>query len=218
MGYLSKLNAVNLMLLASGESLVADLAEASGIDTGISEFLLDQASLDHQLRGLVENKITRKHELTVAGEILLGYPNTDYLGVLAASLVVPMRNEEGDLIQVRVQEGNPPRLWNMTDETPTFEIGTYYVETVNLLSWEQLDTVAQRAVLADAMRKYQMMTQGDTGADKLLAEQVMIYRIKAKADNTSNANFNIFSNNQTANDAVNRTSNGVNPRMWNGGA
>ena len=71
MGYLSKLNAVNLMLLASGESLVADLQEASGIDTGISEFLLDQASLDHQLRGQVENKITRKHELTVAGEILL---------------------------------------------------------------------------------------------------------------------------------------------------
>jgi len=218
MGYLSKLNAVNLMLLASGESLVADLQEASGIDTGISEFLLDQASLDHQLRGLVENKITRKHELTVAGEILLGYPNTDYLGVLAASLVVPMRNGEGDLIQVRVQEGNPPRLWNMTDETPTFEIGTYYVETVNLLSWEQLDTVAQRAVLADAMRKYQMMTQGDTGADRLLAEQVMIYRIKAKADNTTNANYNIFSNNQTANDAVNRTSNGISPRMWNGGA
>jgi hypothetical protein len=63
-----------------------------------------------------------------------------------------------------------------------------------------------------------MMTQGDTGVDRLLAEQVMTYRIKAKADNTTNANFNIFSNNQTANDAVNRTSNGVNPRMWNGGA
>ena len=217
MGYLSKLNAVNLMLLASGESLVADLQEASGIDTGISEFLLDQASLDHQLRGQVENKITRKYELTVAGEILLGYPNTDYLGVLAASLIVPMRNEAGDLIQVRVQEGNPPRLWNMTDETPTFEIGTYYVETVNLLSWEQLDTVAQRAVLADAMRKYQMMTQGDTGADRLLAEQVMIYKIKAKADNTTNSNYNIFANNPTANEAINRTSNGS-ARLWNGGA
>ena len=217
MGYLSKLNAVNLMLLASGESLVADLQEASGIDTGISEFLLDQASLDHQLRGLVENKITRKVVLTEAGEILLGYPNTDYLGVLAASLVVPVRNTNGDIVQVRVQEGNPPRLWNMTDETPTFEIGEYWIETVNLLSWEQLDTVAQRAVLADAMRKYQMMTQGDTNADKLYAEQVMIYRIKAKADNTANSNYNIFYNNPTANEAVNRTSNG-NPRLWNGGA
>jgi len=217
MGYLSKLNAVNLMLLASGESLVADLQEASGIDTGISEFLLDQASLDHQLRGLVENKITRKVVLTEAGEILLGYPNTDYLGVLAASLVVPVRNTNGDIIQVRVQEGNPPRLWNMTDETPTFEIGDYWIETVNLLHWEQLDTVAQRAVLADAMRKYQMMTQGDTAADKLYAEQVMIYRIKAKADNTANANYNIFYNNPTAFDAINRISNG-NPRLWNGGA
>lgn len=217
MGYLSKLNAVNLMLLASGESLVADLQEASGVDTGISEFLLDQASLDHQLRGLVENKITRKVVLTEAGEILLGYPNTDYLGVLAASLVVPVRNTNGDIVQVRVQEGNPPRLWNMTDETPTFEIGEYWIETVNLLSWEQLDTVAQRAVLADAMRKYQMMTQGDTNADKLYAEQAMIYRIKAKADNTANSNYNIFYNNPTANEAVNRTSNG-NPRLWNGGA
>ncbi len=216
MGYLSKLNAVNLMLLASGESLVADLQEASGIDTGISEFILDQASLDHQLRGLVENKITRKVVLTVAGEILLGYPNTDYLGVLAASLVVPVLNTNGDLIQVRVQEGNPPRLWNMTDETPTFEIGEYWIETVNLLSWEQLDTVAQRSVLADAMRKYQMITQGDTNADRMLAEQVMIYKIKAKADNTANSNYNIFNLNQTASDAVNRISNS-NPRLWNGG-
>ena len=216
MGYLSKLNAVNLMLLASGESLVADLQEASGIDTGISEFILDQASLDHQLRGLVENKITRKVVLIVAGEILLGYPNTDYLGVLAASLVVPVQNTNGDLIQVRVQEGNPPRLWNMTDETPTFEIGEYWIETVNLLSWEQLDTVAQRAVLADAMRKYQMITQGDTNADRMLAEQVMIYKIKAKADNTANSNYNIFNLNQTASDAVNRISNS-NPRLWNGG-
>jgi Tail tubular protein len=216
MGYLSKLNAVNLMLLASGESLVADLQEASGIDTGISEFILDQASLDHQLRGLVENKITRKVVLTVAGEILLGYPNTDYLGVLAASLVVPVQNTNGDLIQVRVQEGNPPRLWNMTDETPTFEIGEYWIETVNLLSWEQLDTVAQRSVLADAMRKYQMITQGDTNADRMLAEQVMIYKIKAKADNTANSNYNIFNLNQTASDAVNRISNS-NPRLWNGG-
>ena len=216
MGYLSKLNAVNLMLLASGESLVADLQEASGIDTGISEFILDQASLDHQLRGLVENKITRKVVLIVAGEILLGYPNTDYLGVLAASLVVPVQNTNGDLIQVRVQEGNPPRLWNMTDETPTFEIGEYWIETVNLLSWEQLDTVAQRSVLADAMRKYQMITQGDTNADRMLAEQVMIYKIKAKADNTANSNYNIFNLNQTASDAVNRISNS-NPRLWNGG-
>ena len=66
------------------------------------------------------------------------------------------------------------------------------------------------------MRKYQMITQGDTNADRMLAEQVMIYKIKAKADNTANSNYNIFNLNQTASDAVNRISNS-NPRLWNGG-
>jgi len=32
MGYITKLDAVNNMMLAAGESLVADLEEASGID------------------------------------------------------------------------------------------------------------------------------------------------------------------------------------------
>mgnify|MGYP003349950574 FL=1 len=86
MGYLSKLDAVNMMMLSAGESLVADLEEASGIDTGIAEFLLEQVSLDYQLRGLAENKITRLIEPNTDGLILLGYHNNDYTGILEASL------------------------------------------------------------------------------------------------------------------------------------
>ena len=50
MGSISRLDAVNQMLLTSGERIVADLEGNSGIDTGLAEFVLDQAAQDFQLR------------------------------------------------------------------------------------------------------------------------------------------------------------------------
>ena len=42
MGFITKLQAVNQMLLTSGENLVSDLEDASGIDTGIALNILEQ--------------------------------------------------------------------------------------------------------------------------------------------------------------------------------
>lgn len=217
MGYLSKLNAVNMMLLASGESLVADLNEASGIDTGIAEFLLGQVSMSHQLRGQFDNKIVKKITLTETGTIQLGYPNADYEGVLSASLVVPVLSTVLNCsIQSRVTEANPPELYNMTDQTNQWAAGDYYVEIIALLNWENLDTSSQRAILAEAMRKYQMMTQGDQYTDRLLAEDQAIAKIKSKADNVNDSQWNILWSNPTAREAVYRNMY-TNPRYWNGG-
>ena len=60
MGAITRIDAVNQMLLAAGESLVADLDEASGVDTGIAEFMLDRATEDFQMRGLTGNKYDKK--------------------------------------------------------------------------------------------------------------------------------------------------------------
>jgi hypothetical protein len=214
MGYLSKLDAVNMMMLSAGESLVADLQEASGIDTGIAEFLLDQYSLEHQLRGISENKIIKKIEPDANGHILLGYPNLDYEGVLEASLVSTHYNDERILIKARLTETNPPKLYNMTDETDVWSSSEdYYVGITALLKWEQLDTTTQRAVLSSAMRRYQILTQGDRTMDAILGQEELLSKIKAKSNDVTDKRRNILENNS----AVIRWPYFYNRRMWNGG-
>lgn len=194
MGFLTKLAAVNQMLLASGESLVADLQEASGIDTGISEFLLDQASLEYQLRGQADNKVIKTVRPDANGHIFLGYPNSSYAGLVEGQLLSRHLNQDSNIIVARVEQTNPPRLFNLTDNTDVWEDLDYIVEVTNYLVWDQLDTAAQRAVLGTAMRRYQMYTQADASADRLLAESEALFRIKAKANDTSSKRRSIFNN------------------------
>ena len=199
MGYLSKLDAVNMMMLSAGESLVADLQEASGIDTGIAEFLLDQISMEHQTRGIAENKFIKKLQPDNNDKILLGYPNMDYLGILEAALVSPHYNEDRTLIRARVSQNEPPRLYSMTDDKDTWEDGDYYVSITALLRWEQLDTTTQRAVLSNAMRRYQMLVQGDRTIDSILVQDEQLTRIKARANDVHDKNRNILDDKNAVN-------------------
>lgn len=216
MGYLSKLDAVNMMMLSAGESLVADLEEASGIDTGIAEFLLDQHSMEHQLRGISENKFVKKFTLDSDGKILLGYPNNDYLGILEASLASSHYNDERVLIRARVTETNPPCLYNMTDETDIWSASEdYYVNITALLKWEHLDTVTQRAILSSAMRRYQILTQGDRALDQILAQEEMLSRIKSRADNITDRKQNILNYSEALQRYPRFYYNSK--RFWNGG-
>jgi hypothetical protein len=194
MGYLTKLDAVNQMLLAAGESLVADLNEASGIDTGISEFLLDQASLEYQLRGLANNKIIKTVQPDAQGYILLGYPNTDFGGVLDAKLLSLHQTEDGSAIVARVQEGNPPKLWNMTEDTDVWVGGDYRIEQINFLQYDQLDTNSQRTILSAATRKYQLYTQADPAVDNYLAQREMLDRMRSRANDISAKQRTIWAN------------------------
>ena len=71
MGFITRLQAVNQMLLTSGENLVSDLEGASGIDTGIAQNILEQCSLDFQMRGMANNKCIRKMLINSSGYLLL---------------------------------------------------------------------------------------------------------------------------------------------------
>jgi hypothetical protein len=199
MGYLSKLDAVNMMMLSAGESLVADLQEASGIDTGIAEFLLDQMSMEHQTRGIAENKFIKKLQPGANGKIILGYPNMDYLGIIEASLMSSHYTEDRQLIVARVSQDEPPRLYNMTEDKDIWTQEDYYVSIIALLRWEQLDTTTQRAVLNGAMRRYQMLVQGDRTIDQVLSQDEQISRIKARANDVSDKRRNILNDKNAVN-------------------
>jgi hypothetical protein len=205
MGFITKLQAVNQMLLTSGENLVADLQNASGIDTGIAQNVLEQCSLDFQMRGMANNKCIRKMLINTSGYLLLPSGDGDEEGVIATELVSYHQNSDGDQIRIRMLSESPSRLWNITDDTDVFVEADYYVEFIMKLLWENLDTAVQRAVMSSAMRNYQIMTQGDGEADAYLNQQEQIFNAKGRAADVNDKKRNIFSSGDPSlRSAVNR--------------
>jgi hypothetical protein len=223
MGLITKLQAINQMLLASGENLVADLEGESGIDTGIADTLLEQASIDHQLRGLANNKYIRKFELIADGYIALPTPDSDESGILAAELVSQHVNSDNWLIKARVlNNASPARMWNITDDTDIWEAskGPYYIELTMKLPWENLETSVQRAIMATAMRHYQSITQGDEATDAFLGYQEQLFNLKSRASDINDKKKNIFNNNNMIRDVALRTryfSDSTRFRYWSTG-
>ncbi len=221
MGFITKLQAINQMLLASGENLVADLNDESGIDTGIAETILEQTSLDFQLRGLANNKIVRKFEPNESGYITLPIGDADEQGIISAELISTHLNEDNWKIRARVaNQLSPVRLWNMTDDTDVWSSASapYYVEITMKLPWENLDTPVQRAILATAMRHYQSITQGDEGTDAFLGYQEQIFNIKGRAADLNDKKRNIFGSNSPLRGAAYRSRYFSDPnrfRYWN---
>ena len=208
MGLITKLQAINQMLLASGENLVADLEGESGIDTGIADTLLEQASIDHQLRGLASNKFIRKFELTTDGYIVLPTPDSDESGILAAELVSQHQNVDNLIIKARIlNNASPARMWNVTDNTDIWKStdGPYYIEFTMKLPWENLETSVQRAIMATAMRHYQSITQGDEATDAFLGYQEQLFTLKSRAADVNDKKKNIFDNNNMLRDVAMRT-------------
>jgi hypothetical protein len=204
MGLITKLQAVNQMLLASGENLVADLNGDSGIDTGIAETILDQVSLDYQMRGMANNKILRKLNVDSNGYLVLPSADTDEEGLISAELISEHINSDNYRIRTRiVTHVSPPRLWNITDDTDVWESGVdYYVEIVSKLLWENLDTPIQRAIMTSAMRQYQIITQGDEGSDAFLGYQEQLFNAKGRAADINDKKRNIFNTNSVMRNAA----------------
>ena len=61
MGMISKLDAINHMLLMAGESTVDNLDDLGGIDTGVCQGVLDRMLTDYQFRGLANNTYNKKY-------------------------------------------------------------------------------------------------------------------------------------------------------------
>lgn len=199
MGFITKLQAINQMLLAAGEAPVADLTNNSGIDTGIADTILEQASIDFQLRGLANNKIVRKFNADSNGKIYFDVgADTDEEGIMSADLMSLHLNSDNQQIVAKVfndgtGSANSIKLYNFTDDTDVWTTGIdYYIEIVKKLKWEHLDTACQRAILASAARNYQILTQGDPAADQFLSYQEQMFNIKGKAADINDKKRNIF--------------------------
>lgn len=189
MGAMTKLDAVNQMLLFAGEMIVSDLANNSGVDTTIAEFILDSKTLDYQQRGLAENQRIERVVTDSQGKIKI---RTDAISV---EMVDPPKSVSDGLL-----EGKPCRivtrngyLYNLTDDTIYFDkTKNYDLMYVLEISWEDMDTPIQKAIATQAAREYQLMSGGDPGTDRYLALLEDKYVAKAKGADTKDKGYNII--------------------------
>lgn len=215
MGQLTRLAAVNQMLLAAGEAIVSDLENQSGVDTSIAEYLLDQYTDDFQMRGLANNEYVTDLAVDVTDN-KVHLPQT----IISLDFGTFLTNDDGHTIRVSVKkEGQGHILWNVTDQTSDWSAHSdeeLKARLVVKVDWEDMDTPAQRAIVASAARRYQMLTQGDGAMDAYLQQDEMMYNFKGKArDMESKARTIWDAADYKKNRAVFRPMGGkVNPRSW----
>ena len=215
MGAITRIDAINQMLLAAGESLVADLEEASGVDTGIAEFMLDRATEDFQMRGLTGNKYEKK--MKPDSDLKLMLPSD----LLSAELVSDHTNDDGVTIMSSLRGEPDAYLWNVTDQSDIWDADTEYcIEIIHKVRWEDMDTPVQRAVVSTAMRRYQLMMQGDGDMDSYLGSQEQVHNARGRAADINDRRRNIFATGDTALGRIfNRPAVGNDPtrfRYWKG--
>tara|TARA_E500000318_G_scaffold110831_1_gene127372 strand:+ start:827 stop:1579 length:753 start_codon:yes stop_codon:yes gene_type:complete len=228
MGLMSKLDCINQMLLASGESIITALTDTS-VETGVAEQIFNQVVMDYQIRGLTNNQFQKKYLPSATalsassvtpsagnGYIDLGYAYSDTPtdgSLISAELISPHYDTDGKLIYafdrigstftglgtIVTADANKNLLYNTTNQTAEFTLGTEYTVLMDLfVSFENIDTATQRAITATAERMYQMATQGDKGADKLLGGREQMFAAKAKASDINDRKRNIFSSGDNA--------------------
>lgn len=203
MGAYSKLQAINEMLLLSGESPVSSLDGSAGVDTSIAEQILDQKTIDAQARGLANNLTVRTLTSDSQGVILL--PSD----VMSADMLTHVESDRDDVVYARVStrgwEQGAPYMYNLTDDTKYFTASTDFdVEVIIQVSWEDMDTPVQKDITTQASRQYQMLSQGDGAVDGYLSQLEAFYGAKAKGADVRAKGYNTLMMQNNAFKAVNR--------------
>jgi len=179
MGQYSKLDAINHMLLMSGEHIANHLDDDSGVDTSIAEHILEETIISYVMRGVVNNCYYKKYTPDSNGYIYL--PSH----TVHAELAENIWSTDQDQYVLASYKGQPPYLWNVTDNTAVWtdrggSDGVNIKIIVNL-DWEDIETPMQRGIMSGAARDYQMITQGDMQVDQYLAQREAVYGAKGKS-------------------------------------
>ena len=204
MGIYSYKDAVNHMLLSSGEHLVSDLNADSGVDTQVAEFILNQTIKAMVMRGVANNRYVTEITPDVNGKIALP-DNACY-----AQVVEPLYDQTtGEVIQTTLKS-NPTRLFNITKQTDVFD-KKLKVEVIVLLGdesqnygWDDIDSPLQRSIMEMSAREYQMTTQGDLYIDKRMAVREAFHVSRGRASDIFKKNRSILLGDVGAAAAVNR--------------
>lgn len=201
MGLYSYIDAVNHLLLVSGEHLITDLDTDAGVDTSVAQFILKQTIKAAMMRGVANNRFVNTYTPGTSG------PNDNriLLPDLAcyAQVVEPLYDPTtGEVIQTTIKS-NPTRLFNITKQTDDFSAHTsgLKIEVIVLLGlesavpplgWNDIDSAMQRGIMESAAREYQMVTQGDLDLDKRMALKESFHLSRGRAADMNKKNRSIF--------------------------
>ena len=185
MGALSKLDAINRILRASGEYPVSTLSVTGSNDVTLAIQTLDEITLQCQMTGLNCNTV-EKDLLPDSSGIIYIPDNT-----LAVDTTTT------DYYRNIVQRGRTPTyLFDVDNNTNVFEIGVaVHVRITTSLEFEELPTPEQFEITDQAARMYQMATVGEMSQDKLLQEIAMMSRAKSRAADMRSRDVSAFTSN-----------------------
>ena len=194
MGLYSDTDAINHMLLSSGEHLISDLTSESGVDTSVAQFILNQTIKAMVMRGIANNRFVITQAPDQSGKINLP-SNACY-----AQVVEPLFDPTtGEVIQTTLKSTNSgPVLFNITKQTDVFD-KTLDIEVIITLGnaqdyygWDNIDSALQRGIMESAAREYQLITQGDLDVDKRMAVREQYHIARGRASDIFKKNRSIF--------------------------
>jgi hypothetical protein len=196
MGLYSYVDAVNHMLLSSGEHIVNDLSTDAGVDTSVAQFILNQTIKAAVMRGIANNRYVATYTPSTTapnvGKILL--PDTACYAQVVEPLFDPTT---GEVIQTTIKS-NPTRLFNITKQTDIFdkalkiEVIVTLNTAVNYYGWDDIDSALQRGIMETAAREYQVITQGDLDLDKRMAIKEQYHLARGRASDIFKKNRSIL--------------------------
>jgi len=236
MGLMSKLDAINEMLFNSGEQIVTSLTDVQNTDVNLAEFILDQTTLETQMRGMHVNRRPVQVQASRTGPTghAMKPISSDTKGRINLS---PFKEkfETGSLISaelastvientLNVRVSAAPRrfgiesngtdynvLFDVTRNTDEWDLNVdYTIVLVEYVAFDDLETSAQKSIATAASRQYQMFVQGDKDVDRLLAERAAMMSAKGRAADINDKSRNIFASGDSAiRRAVRRNANSV---------
>lgn len=158
---MSKLEAVNEMLLAIGQAPVNTLEVAGIRDVSVAESILDNVSREVQSSGHGFNTFTETKSPDVNGNILIA---ADVLAIDATDPLI-------DVIAMVDTNDSALKLYDKEDNTFIFD-DDVECEVVKLLPFESIPQHARRYILAMAKLRFQASVVGSDMLNNLIEQEL----------------------------------------------
>lgn len=181
MPMISRLDAVNTMLIAASERPVSTL-EADGVnDTNVADSVLEDVLIEHLVRGLNVNTEELTLTPTAEGRFII---TENYLSV---------DTTENDRDRNVVVIGS--YLYDIDNNTDIFDESELQVIVTKYIDFEDLPVGIKIMIRDEAARRYQQLTINDPNMDNVLREREMMSRALGKAIDLSSRDKNYLDKN-----------------------
>jgi hypothetical protein len=177
----SRLDAVNTILTASGESPVSSLAGTT-VDTANAESVLDEVLRDVQTEGWHFNT-EKEVSLSPDGSSLINLPTN-----VAKIDLSDVDTSDVDIVQ------RGTRLYDRKGHTYEFE-ATIKADIVYLLPFEELPEAARRFIVVRAARIFHDRFVGSETTHRFTEQDELRARVALVSANVDNEDANIFTSN-----------------------